>query len=285
MPLVQGDLLHGLGLEDGQDAQHVVHVVDGDAVQQDEVLVRTAAADVKSCESFVSSLHARYQLDGLQDIGLAEDDRSALDMDERNVDGPEVGALDAGVLLGYHHRFPDFGSRGQDDVHGRIPLQVQFHPDAFIADVAVLQGDLPAGDGQGIIAVGVRDGAGRGFPAGLLHQDAGSDQGLAGGPVRDVSAHGGGSAGLSRRGKDGQDGRQQTDPSSHTLLKSGTPGILHQPWMSTPPPIRKSEASAMRCFFMPWRAHLTIWKQNSRMAMVMAPDSCGVTVAIIATVS
>ena len=96
-----------------------------------------------------------------------------------DVDGAEVGALDAGVLLGHDHGFPDLGRRSQDDVHGRIPLQVQFHPDAFIAHVAVLQGNLSAGDGQGIIAVGVRDGSGRGFRTGFLHQDAGPDQGLA----------------------------------------------------------------------------------------------------------
>ena len=198
----------------------MVHVVDGDAVQQDEVLIRSATADVKACESFVSSLHPRHQLDGLQDIGLAEDDRRPLDMDERNVDGAEVGALDAGVLLGHDHGFPDLGRRSQDDVQGRIPLQVQFQGDTFIADVAVLQGDLPAGNGQGIITIGVRNGPSRGFRAGFLHQDTGADQGFAGASVRDVSAHGGGAAGLSRSGKGGQDGRQQANPSSHTLLKS-----------------------------------------------------------------
>ena len=63
--LVQGDLLDGFRLEDGEDAQHVFRIVDGNPIQQKQVFIRTAATDIQARESFRSSLDTWKQLDSL----------------------------------------------------------------------------------------------------------------------------------------------------------------------------------------------------------------------------
>ena len=99
---VEGDFLDRLRLEDGEYAHHVVHVVDRDAVQQDEVLVGSATADIYSRKAFSAALDSRHHLEDLQHVSLAEEDRGVLDLGRRDVDGPEVGGLDAGVLPGHY---------------------------------------------------------------------------------------------------------------------------------------------------------------------------------------
>ena len=180
----------------------MVHVVDGNSVQQDQVFVGATAADVKSCESFVSALYARHQLDGFQDIGLAEEHRRVLDLVQRDVNGAQVGGLDAGVLLRHHHRLFQGGRWRKDDVDGGIPLEVQLHRLTGIAHVAVLQRACTFGDGECIIAIHVGDGAGGGFgPVGEQH--AGAQKGFPALGVRDVTAYGG-RAPLRKNGRDGQ---------------------------------------------------------------------------------
>ena len=70
--LVERDFLDGLGLEDRKDAEHVVHVVDGRSVEQDQVLVGAAAADEDAREAFIAALDAGNLLQRFQHVRFAE---------------------------------------------------------------------------------------------------------------------------------------------------------------------------------------------------------------------
>ena len=66
-------------VEGGEDAEHVVRVVDRSAVEEDKILVGGAAADVEAAGRFAHRLDARQRHDDLQRVGLAEDHRHVLD--------------------------------------------------------------------------------------------------------------------------------------------------------------------------------------------------------------
>ena len=98
--LVEGDFLDGLGLEDGEDAEHVVHVVDRRAVEKNQVFVGAAAADVDAREAFIAALDARDLLQRLKHVRLAEKNRRVLDLLDGNVHRAEIGGGDAGIGAG-----------------------------------------------------------------------------------------------------------------------------------------------------------------------------------------
>ena len=56
--LVKLYVLHGVGVEGGEEAAEVVDVVHGYAVQEEEVLVGATATDVHACSALTAVLHA-----------------------------------------------------------------------------------------------------------------------------------------------------------------------------------------------------------------------------------
>ena len=113
----------------------MVHVVDGHAVQQDEVLVRTAAAHIEAGRTLAAALHARHHLQDFQHIGFAEEDRRVPDLDQGNVHGAQIGALDAGVLLRHDPGLRQRLTSLQRDIDDRIAPQVHMQHEVLIANV------------------------------------------------------------------------------------------------------------------------------------------------------
>ena len=148
--LVQRNLLHGFRLENGENAQHVLGIVDGNAVQHEQVLVRSAAPDVKAGEAFRSALHAGEHLNGFQDIGLAEEGRGALDGGNGHLDGAHLGGLNAGFLLGGDDRFLQRCARNQCHIDSCVLLRRNGNGLRRITDVGIGNLDLfgTLGDGQ-----------------------------------------------------------------------------------------------------------------------------------------
>ena len=97
--LVQGHFLNGFRLEDGEDAQQVFRIINGNPVQQEQVLVRSAAPDIDAGEALRPALDTGQELERFDDIGLAEKGRSRLEDLQRNLDGAHLGRCDAGFLL------------------------------------------------------------------------------------------------------------------------------------------------------------------------------------------
>ena len=49
----------------------MVGIIDGDAIQKDQVLIRSATPYIQPAETFRSSLYTWHQLDRFEDIGLS----------------------------------------------------------------------------------------------------------------------------------------------------------------------------------------------------------------------
>ena len=79
-PLRQLDAAHGVAVERGQEAEQVRGVVDRDAVQEQERLVRRPAADVEPGRPLLAAPHAGQQLDRLEHVGLAQEGGEAADV-------------------------------------------------------------------------------------------------------------------------------------------------------------------------------------------------------------
>ena len=88
--LVKRYVLDCIGIEYGEHAEHVVHVIYRNTVKQQKVLVRVAAAYVQACSRLGSGLNAGEQLKGLEHIRLAEHGGYGLDLLDGNVDGAHL---------------------------------------------------------------------------------------------------------------------------------------------------------------------------------------------------
>ena len=71
--LVELDVLHGIRVESREETAEVVHVVHGDAVKHEQVLVGATTAYIHARHSFVAVLHTRQKLDGLNHVCLAKE--------------------------------------------------------------------------------------------------------------------------------------------------------------------------------------------------------------------
>ena len=162
----------------------MVHVVDGHAVKQDQVLFRTAAADIQAGEAFHAALDAGKQLQGLDDVGLAEQGRHVLDLGQGHLQGSEVDGLEPRILARHDAGGVQFGIAQQGKIDGGVALQVEFERSRVIADVGGFQLVPAGGQGQGIETELV------GGCAGLAGEDAGADERLARDGVGDVAVEG-----------------------------------------------------------------------------------------------
>ena len=70
-----GHLLDGIGVKHREKSEQVAHAVQWDAVEHNEVLVRTAAAHIQPGRAFTARLHPRHELKALQQIDFAANGR------------------------------------------------------------------------------------------------------------------------------------------------------------------------------------------------------------------
>ena len=182
--LVEGDVLDCFRLEDGEQAEQVVHIIDRYAVQHHEVLLRTAAPHVQACEAFLAALDAGQQLQCLDDVGLAEERRRVLDLLDRHFQRSEIDRLHAGVPAGNDAGGLQFGIAPEGEVEGGVALQVEFQDLLVVTEVGCLEAVSAGRKGQGIETEFVGGGAG------ASRQDAGADERFAGSGVGDVAAEG-----------------------------------------------------------------------------------------------
>ena len=143
--LVKRHVLDGIGVEHREETQHVIDIINRDAVEQQQVLIGSAATYIKAGRAFRTGLHARQQLDGLDYVHLAGQRRHMLDLVYGNLDGAHLRSADA-----------QFGSRSRDSRTGQhlcgrleghmddgIALEPERSIHGFIADVRPFQGYVP----------------------------------------------------------------------------------------------------------------------------------------------
>ena len=74
-PLVEVDIAHRIVVERREEPHQVAHVVNGGAVEQNLVLCRCAASHLIAAQAVALHLHARQELQTLDDIALAQHGR------------------------------------------------------------------------------------------------------------------------------------------------------------------------------------------------------------------
>ncbi len=83
----------------------MVHVVQGHPVQQEQVLVRSSSSYVHARRSFGARLHARQQLQGLNQVVLAEQGRDVFDLGDGYFHGAHLRSRDAHFRAVSYHRY------------------------------------------------------------------------------------------------------------------------------------------------------------------------------------
>ena len=206
-PLVQPDVLDGVGVERAEEAEEVGGVVDRGPVEQDEGLVRGAAADVEPAGEVRRRLHAREELDGAEEVRLKRR-REVLHEADGHVHGPHRrGVLDG--LVGLHDDLSERGLWRELHVEAERLAVLQAHA-ARLRGVA----DERVAERQGVrreaaqrvepLHVGGRAAA----SGGAVHdEDVGADEGLARGRIADEPVDDGlGEDGLGREGEQEEQG-------------------------------------------------------------------------------
>ena len=86
----EGDVLDGVGIESREEAAEMVDVVERDAVEEEEVLVRAASAHVHAAGAFVTGLYAGEELDGFNDVGFAKEDGDGFELFNGHFEGTHL---------------------------------------------------------------------------------------------------------------------------------------------------------------------------------------------------
>ena len=176
----------------------MVDIINRYAVQEDEVLVRAAAAHIQAGEAFVAALHAGHHLDGLEHIGLAEEHRGIAHLGDGHFNRAKVGGVDAGFARGHHHGLLQEGRRFHHHVDHSVPLDVQRHSDGLIAQITVLKVVAASRNGEGVVAEYI--GYGTRAHVGVFRKQTRADEGFTGFRVRYVAAYGYASLSIQKHG-------------------------------------------------------------------------------------
>lgn len=101
---VECNFLDRFRREDRQQAEQMADIVKRCSVEHHKVFVRSTAPHIDSGKSFHAALHARHQLNGLDDIRFAQHHRHILDHLLRDFQCAHIGGLYAGVLSCHNSR-------------------------------------------------------------------------------------------------------------------------------------------------------------------------------------
>ena len=119
--LIQLNAVDGIGIENREKAEHVLHIVQGHAVEQDQVLIGSAAAHIQAGRSFVTAFHAGQQLDGFDHVDFTEQGRKLAYLLDRQVDGAHLVAVgEARSRTGADGHLIHIGQRSQPDAEAGI---------------------------------------------------------------------------------------------------------------------------------------------------------------------
>src|SRR5574344_694268 len=114
---VQSDFLDSLRSEYGEYSKHMVHIIEGNAIKQHQVFVRTSASDIKTGCAFHSGLDSRHQLDSLQDICFSEYGRSAKHLLHWNFYRSHICGIDSAFLTRHYDCFIELSVAFKADVN------------------------------------------------------------------------------------------------------------------------------------------------------------------------
>ena len=164
----------------------MVHIVKGDAVEEEEVLVGATAAHVHAAGAFIAALHSGEQLDGFDDVGFAEKHGDGLDLLHGNLDGTHLRRLARVDALGFHHHLFQLDAWMECIVAAGVAVQGDGVVQRYISHIGHPQQGLLSFQRQREPAVGV---GGRPLSAARF-EHGGTNQGFASGVVCHGAADG-----------------------------------------------------------------------------------------------
>ena len=98
-------VLDRIRVEHAEKPKQVVHAVQRHAIEEHEVLVRGATANVEAARAFAPALDARQQLERLEQVDFAADGREGFDLVNGDLHFGHLHLLfDAVFLFARHHR-------------------------------------------------------------------------------------------------------------------------------------------------------------------------------------
>ena len=174
-------VLDGAGVEDREKAEEVGRVVDRGVVEQDEILIRTAAPNVKAAHTLGAGLDSGKKLHGFHQVDFAQEDRRLLNLGDGDVDNTHPRLFLDRIQLArplplYRLAFPrgrGFRAKSiakvpvQADCQGiatkpdvrnhnskRIRRQGQTEETVAIGDGALAQGGFVQGGADELLAIG-----------------------------------------------------------------------------------------------------------------------------------
>ena len=184
--LVEGDVFHGVGVEGREETAEVTDVVEWHAVEEEEVLVGSAAAHVHAAVALAAALHAGHELQGLDDVGLAEHHGYGLDLLHGHLRGAHLRRACVADTFADDDDLVELQAGREAHVELAVAVEGEREELGFIAHILHLEFHVAGGQCQRESAVGVGDGA---FAAAGV-DDGGTDECLAALGVADGAADG-----------------------------------------------------------------------------------------------
>ena len=173
--LVELDVLHGIRVESREETAQMVHIVHGDAVKHEQVLVGAATAHIHARHALVAVLHAGQELDGLNHVGFAEEHGDGPHLLHGYLDAAGDGTLYVLGALAYYLYFLQRVGALQFGVEALVGVESQGVELGFASHKRDADDGFVAFEGETVASVLVGDGA----LAGDCVVDGGTDEGLA----------------------------------------------------------------------------------------------------------
>ena len=161
--LVQFHVIDDIRVEGGEDAEQVGRIVDGVSVEQDEVLVGAAAADVEAAGGLAHGLDARKREDRLDHVALTEGGGDLVHRLHTHLLHAHLRIPVLGHALGGNDGFLQHGHLlGQDDVQSAVGMDLDPEGQLLLAVGAEVQDVLSDRQVDAVLAAAVRPGVGLG---------------------------------------------------------------------------------------------------------------------------
>ena len=165
--LVHRHVLDGVGVEGREETTEVVDVVERHPVEQEQVLVGTAAAHIETAGALGARLDARHELKRFQYIGFAKQYGDGFDMLKRHLDGAYLRRAQASDTLGAHGDLFQFDARIERHVEFEIARKHGVELERSVSHVAHPKAHaVVLRHGEAVEAVGV---AQHTFAAAFVH--------------------------------------------------------------------------------------------------------------------
>ena len=160
-PFGDGHPLDRVRVEHREETEQVAHAVERHSVEDNQVLVGTATPDVQAGGAFPTGLHARHELERLEQVHLPSDGRQLAHLVHRNLNPRHLDRVFDALPIAAHHGLLQGHAGLKRDVEAGVGGQVHLERLGGVPDVRHGQRMLALRKGEGIESEGIRSGPNR----------------------------------------------------------------------------------------------------------------------------